>query len=84
MAKPILYTEYGLRGFGFLRQNPWILTVVPAAFSTTTSVLTIIRALTGKSEPKKNRSGSAAKNATLSATSSATPNAPRKPLLNMP
>ena len=43
IAKPILYTEYGLRGFGFLRQNPWILTIVPATFSTTTSILALIR-----------------------------------------
>ncbi len=54
IAKPILYTEYGLRGMGFLRQNPWILTIVPASLSTTSSVLAIIRAFTkGKVEPKK-------------------------------
>jgi hypothetical protein len=53
LAKPILYTEYGLRGFGFLRQNPWILTIVPAAFSTTTSVLALVRTLTAKPAPKK-------------------------------
>ena len=54
IAKPILYTEYGLRGFGFLRQNPWLLTIVPATFSTTTTLLTLIRALTaGKSAPRK-------------------------------
>ncbi len=54
IAKPVLYTEYGLRGMGFLRQNPWILTVIPASLSTTTSVLAIIRALTGgKAAPKK-------------------------------
>ena len=43
IAKPILYTEYGLRGVGFLRQNPWILTIVPASLSTTTSLIAIIR-----------------------------------------
>jgi hypothetical protein len=54
IAKPILYTEYGLRGMGFLRSNPWILTIVPASLSTTTSVLAIVRALTsGKPLPKK-------------------------------
>ncbi len=52
IAKPILYTEYGLRGMGFLRQNPWILTIVPAASSTTTSVVGLIRNLQGfKSKP---------------------------------
>ena len=54
IAKPILYTEYGLRGMGFLRSNPWILTIIPASLSTTTSVLAIIRAFTtGKALPKK-------------------------------
>jgi hypothetical protein len=43
IAKPILYTEYGLRGMGFLRQNPWLLTIVPASLSTTTSLIAIIR-----------------------------------------
>ena len=43
IAKPILYTEYGLRGLGFLRQNPWVLTVIPAALSTTTAVLGLVR-----------------------------------------
>lgn len=56
IAKPILYTEYGLRGMGFLRSNPWILTIIPASLSTTTSVLAIVRAFTtGKPAPKKAR-----------------------------
>ena len=33
LEKPIHYAEYGLRGFGFLRANPWIFAAVPAAFS---------------------------------------------------
>ena len=54
LAKPILYTEYGLRGFGFLRQNPWVLTIVPAAFSTTTAVVSLVRNLkTPKTVPRK-------------------------------
>jgi hypothetical protein len=54
IAKPILYTEYGLRGFGFLRQNPWILTIIPATFSTTTSVFALLRNFKGsKTEPRK-------------------------------
>jgi hypothetical protein len=43
LAKPLLYTEYGLRGIGFIRQNPWLLTAVPAAFSTTTLVVSLLR-----------------------------------------
>ncbi len=33
LEKPIRYTEYGMRGFGFIRQNPWIMAAVPAVFS---------------------------------------------------
>jgi hypothetical protein len=56
IAKPVLYTEYGLRGFGFLRQNPWVLTVVPASLSVTTSLIALARNLfSGKSAPKKSK-----------------------------
>jgi hypothetical protein len=54
IAKPILYTEYGLRGMGWLRSNPWILSIVPASLTTTTSIIAIIRHFVPlKSEPKK-------------------------------
>jgi len=33
LEKPIHYAEYGMRGFGFLRQNPWVFMAVPALFS---------------------------------------------------
>lgn len=33
LEKPIRYTEYGLRGFGFIRRNPWIFVAVPAVFN---------------------------------------------------
>src|SRR5579863_8498022 len=33
LEKPIHYAEYGMRGFGFLRQNPWVFAAVPALFS---------------------------------------------------
>jgi hypothetical protein len=33
LEKPIRYTEYGMRGFGFIRNNPWVVTAVPAVFS---------------------------------------------------
>src|SRR5271170_2916876 len=32
LEKPIHYAEYGMRGFGFLRSNPWIFVAVPAIF----------------------------------------------------
>jgi hypothetical protein len=54
IAKPVLYAEYGLRGFGFLRQNPWILTIVPASLSTTTSLIALVRNfIPAKAAPKK-------------------------------
>ena len=33
LEKPIRYTEYGMRGFGFLRQNPWVIAAVPAVIN---------------------------------------------------
>ena len=33
LSTPIHYTEQAMRGFGFLRQNPWVLSVVPACFT---------------------------------------------------
>ncbi len=33
LEKPIHYAEVGMRGVGFLRQNSWVLAVLPAAFS---------------------------------------------------
>ncbi|MCE0498335.1 MAG: hypothetical protein LV481_10365 [Methylacidiphilales bacterium] len=48
LEKPIRYTEYSLRGFGFLRSNPWIFAAVPAA-------VTIIKTLWGGT-PKKKKS----------------------------
>jgi hypothetical protein len=56
IAKPVLYTEYGLRGMGFLRQNPWVLTVIPASLSTTTSLIALVRYFfPGKAEPRKTK-----------------------------
>ena len=38
LEKPIRYTEYGMRGFGFVRQNPWIFAAVPATFSIVSNI----------------------------------------------
>jgi hypothetical protein len=43
LAKPIHYAEQGLKGFGFLRANPWIFSVVPAVFTITSAVVGIVR-----------------------------------------
>ena len=42
LAKPIQYAEYGVRGFGFLRANPWVLTLVPALVSITSTVVGVV------------------------------------------
>jgi hypothetical protein len=39
LEKPIRYAEYGMRGFGFLRQNPWVIAAVPAVFSLISSAI---------------------------------------------
>ena len=39
LEKPIHYAEYGLRGFGFLRKNPWVFVAVPAVFSMASTLL---------------------------------------------
>ncbi len=33
IAAPLHYTEQAMRGFGFLRQNPWVVSIVPAIFT---------------------------------------------------
>src|ERR1700761_6037609 len=45
LERPIHYAEYGLRGFGFLRKNPWVLTVVPAALSISSTAFGFIKTL---------------------------------------
>jgi hypothetical protein len=39
LEKPILYTEYGLRGFGFLRQNPWLFVAAPAVIKLASTLI---------------------------------------------
>jgi len=51
LEKPIQYGEYALRGFGFLRKNPWVITVVPAVFSIGSTLL----GLRKSKEPKISR-----------------------------
>jgi hypothetical protein len=47
LAKPIHYTETAMRGFGFLRQNPWVISVVPAVVSLGSALVGLRK---GKSE----------------------------------
>ena len=37
LERPLHYAEYGLRGFGFLRKNPWVFMAAPALFSILTT-----------------------------------------------
>ncbi len=48
LEKPIHYAEYGLRGFGFIRKNTWVLTAVPAALSVASTLLGMRKLLSGK------------------------------------
>lgn len=53
IARPIHYFEYGMRGFGLLRQNPWILSVVPAGLTILTAITGLVRG--PKSAPSRSR-----------------------------
>ena len=53
LETPIRYTEYGIKGFGFLRQNPWILPAVPAVISIASTLLGLRKA---KPEPRQRQS----------------------------
>jgi hypothetical protein len=50
LAKPIRYTETGLRSLAFIRSNPWIFSVVPAAFTVVSSLVSLAR---GKPSPPR-------------------------------
>ena len=52
IEKPIRYTEYGMKGFGFLRQNPWVLTVIPAALSISSTVFGLVKNKPAKAAPR--------------------------------
>jgi len=56
IEKPIRYTEYGMKGFGFLRQNPWVLTAVPAALSISSTIFGLVRNKPVKAAPRQRQS----------------------------
>jgi hypothetical protein len=51
LEKPIHYAEYGLRGFGFLRKNPWVFAAAPALFSIASTLLGLKKGKSPKPEP---------------------------------
>jgi hypothetical protein len=55
LEKPIQYGEYGLRGFGFLRKNPWVFAAVPAAVSIASTLFGLKKKISAKplSSPKR-------------------------------
>ena len=53
LKKPIHYAEYGLRGFGFLRNNPWVFVAVPAAFSIFSTLFGLRKSKAPKPEPRQ-------------------------------
>ena len=53
LEKPIHYAEYGMRGFGFLRKNPWVIAAVPAAFSILSTLLSLRKKKSPEPEPRQ-------------------------------
>ncbi len=51
LYKPIQYTETGLRGFNFLRQNSWLFIAVPS----TLKIVSLLFSLRGGKTPKPAR-----------------------------
>jgi hypothetical protein len=56
LEKPIHYAEYGMRGFGFLRKNPWVFVAVPAVFNLTSTLLGLKKKKSLKPAPSRRQS----------------------------
>jgi len=53
LEKPIHYAEFGMRGFGFIRQNPWIFAAAPALVSILSSLFGLRKKKSSKSAPSQ-------------------------------
>jgi hypothetical protein len=53
LEKPIRYAEYGVRGFGFVRNNPWLLVAAPAALKIAATLIGLSRVKPGKPVPRQ-------------------------------
>jgi malate synthase len=53
LEKPIRYTEYGMKGFAFIRQNQWVLTVAPALMGSIPSIINLVSSAFGWRKKKK-------------------------------
>jgi hypothetical protein len=56
LEKPIHYAEYGLRGFGFLRKNPWVFAAAPAVVSVTSTLFGLRKKKFSKPAPRQRQS----------------------------
>ncbi|MCE0521331.1 MAG: hypothetical protein LV480_00280 [Methylacidiphilales bacterium] len=55
LERPIHYAEYGLRGFGFLRKNPWVFMAVPTAFKLASVLMGLKKKKASDSRPNPRR-----------------------------
>ena len=51
LEKPIRYAEYGMKGIGFLRSNPWIFVAVPAVVSVASNLWSFGRKKSSRPTP---------------------------------
>ena len=51
LEQPIHYAEYGMRGFGFLRKNPWVFAAAPAVVSVASTLLGLRKKKSSKPAP---------------------------------
>jgi hypothetical protein len=56
IAKPIHYAEYGMRGFGFLRKNSWVIPAVPAVLSIASTLWGLKKKISAKPSPRQRQS----------------------------
>ena len=56
LEKPLHYAEYGLRGFGFLRKNPWIFAAAPAVVSIASTLVGLKQKKSSKPLPNLRQS----------------------------
>lgn len=56
LEKPIRYAEYGMKGIGFLRSNPWIFVAVPGIFSIASTLLGLRKTKATKPAPTQSQS----------------------------
>ena len=53
LEKPIRYTEYGMKGFAFIRQNQWLLTAAPALLGSLPSIFNLVSSFFGGKKKKQ-------------------------------